>query len=332
MRRFAPEVRSLGSSLSVALLVGRVALISGAAHASSCRGSTEPSLESRPGSSPAPSSIERRFDTLSSRELATTGSDHERAAAIGAAFDELLASAHEPEALSQAGERDLDLLFRAAHTAASYTLDRRRIGVMTAARAELERRGAALPRHHLSEYEILVKARMFGEARAVALRHPLPDLEPLPELREAERLDPAQPTEWVVDPDGRSLTRRNVELRRRTLVIAVSHPRCGFSRAASAEIEVDPVLGILFAQHGRWLAPPSGRLDFDKLQQWNREHPAQPITLVHRKEEWPMLDSWATPTFYILEDGAVRSKVTGWPEDGRRTELIVALQQVKLVP
>ena len=45
-----------------------------------------------------------------------------------------------------------------------------------------------------------------------------------------------------------------------------------------------------------------------------------------------MIDYWGTPTFYFLQNGVVRAKVTGWPKEGRRAELLAALRQVGLIP
>jgi hypothetical protein len=44
-----------------------------------------------------------------------------------------------------------------------------------------------------------------------------------------------------------------------------------------------------------------------------------------------VIDSWGTPTFYVLKDGAVTAKVDGWPKAGRRRELLAALHKVGLV-
>jgi hypothetical protein len=54
--------------------------------------------------------------------------------------------------------------------------------------------------------------------------------------------------------------------------------------------------------------------------------------VVFKREAWPMIDSWETPTFYFLEHGVVRAKVQGWPKEGHRSELLAGLQKIGLAP
>lgn len=159
----------------------------------------------------------------------------------------------------------------------------------------------------------------------------MPELEVLPELHEAPDLIAGHPTEWAVDPNKHELLRRSVDLHQSTQVVIISHPLCHFSQAAMHDIQADPVLSKIFEANARWLIPQGNHLDFGVVQQWNREHPGQQAALAFRRDEWPMIDSWATPTFYFLKNGVVNAKVEGWPKEGRRSELLTALRQVGLL-
>jgi hypothetical protein len=279
-----------------------------------------------------PSSMERRFDALSRIDEATRDLPYQaRAGVMGTAYEQLFAFVRASQTLDEIDGPDLDLLFRAAYLAAFYTIDERHVRDMTTFLDELQGRELASEGHYMHMYEAFIKARMLAEARELARRHPLPELEALPELREAADLVAGRPTEWVVDPGKRELLRRSVDLQPAQVVI-VSHPRCHFSQAAMQEIQTDPVLGKIFHEHARWLAPQDTRVDFDVLQQANREHPEQETSLAFRRDEWPMIDSWGTPTFYFFKDGAVSAKLEGWPREGRRPELLAALRQVGLLP
>jgi hypothetical protein len=289
-------------------------------HAVACRARTE-SI-----------SVERHFDALNRMEKVTANlPDKARAAVIGAAYNELLSSVRAIKPLDSANDHELDLLYKAARLTAFYTLDGEHVRDMASFLDGLERRGLATKSHHVQMYEVLIKTRMLAEARELARRHPLPELEPLPALHEAADLVAGQPTEWAVDPDRHALLRRSVDLHRPAQVVIVSHPSCHFSQAAMQDIQADSVLGEVFREHARWLAPQGAHLYFDVVQRWNREHPEREITLTFQREEWPMIDSWGTPTFYFLKDGVVRAKVEGWPKGGRRPELLAALRQVGLV-
>ena len=277
-----------------------------------------------------PDGIARRFDALNAViKTAATLSAGARAAAVAAAYDELFAAL---PASGRAGHRtsdELALLFRAASLTASHTADERHVRAMTSVLDALDERGLAANAEYGRMYETFVTARMLSDAREFARRHPLVELEALPELDEAIGLAVGRPTEWTVDPDKRALLRRNADLESVQIVV-VSHPRCHFSQAAMREIQADPLLGEVFRAHARWLAPPAG-IDFDVIQKWNSMHPHQETTLAYRREEWPMIDTWDTPTFYFLKDGVVAAKVTGWPREGRRAEVIAAARQVGLL-
>ena len=155
--------------------------------------------------------------------------------------------------------------------------------------------------------------------------------EALPEFREAEDIQADGPTEWVVHPTKYELLRRNVALRDPIKVVVVSHPLCHPSSRAMRDIQADPVLRELFRAHAKWLAPQAGRLNVKILQKWNQEHPGQETTLTFRREEWPMIETWSTPTFYFRENGVLKPKVEGWPKEGRRAELLAAFRQVGLM-
>jgi hypothetical protein len=274
------------------------------------------------------SSIGARFDAFRSRETAAAHLPHEaRAAAVGSAYDEQFSATS--RVVDQLPDADLDLLFRAAQAAAFYTLDPRHVRDMQLAMDALETRGLASRRHYMRAQETFINARRIGEALELSRRHP-DDVEAVPVLREAAGIEPGQPTEWVVAPARPELLRRAVDLRGVQLLV-VSHPRCHFARAAMRDIEGDPALRQAFDAHARWLAPPDGTFSLDAIQRWNGEHPGQTIALAFRGEEWPMIDSWATPTFYFLDDGVVVAKVRGWPREGRREELLTALRRVGLM-
>jgi hypothetical protein len=285
-------------------------------------------LACRPGEPSSPSSMEQRFDALVRVEWKTHGlPERARHAATVAAYDEMAAPVR---TLDRISDHDLELLYRGAQRASFYTHDPRIIQGMASYLNSLQERGLASKDHYLQMYEAFIGARMLTEARALAKQHPMPELEVLPELHEAADVVPGRPTEWVVDPNKRELLRKSVDLQS-VQVVVVSHPLCHFSQRAMRDIQADPVLREIFLAKVKWMAPQSNHLDFDVIQQWNREHPGQETTLTFRRDEWPMIDSWATPTFYILKNGAVSAKVEGWPKEGRRSELLGALRQVGLL-
>ncbi len=280
---------------------------------------------------PRTGSLEDRFAALKrADELTMALSTHDKATAMRAIYDALFIIAPTTP-LRDLSPQDLAWLYRAAALTAFHTADERRVLAMQPVLAELEARGLASPHHDTKMYEAFVTARMLPQARAFASQHALLALEPIPETRDAVLVD-GQPTAWLIDPHRRALERRSVDLQRTAQVVVVSHPACHFWANAWQALEADPVLAKVFAAHAIQLAPQDARIDFDALQAWNRAHPAWPTLLTFRRDEWPMLDTWSTPTFYFFQAGALVAKVEGWPEGGRRAELVAALTAIGLLP
>jgi len=273
-----------------------------------------------------PSDIEKHLDVISRAEMTFGVPDRARLAGIQAAYAELVRAAGP---LDRINNHDLSLLFEGAYREAFYMHHAATIREATALLDAMQKRGIATDEHYRKMYETFIGARMFDEARALAKRHSVPDLEEAPDLREAVLL-PGQPTKMVVDPTARVLLRRSVDLHP-VQVVVVSHPRCHFSENAMRDIQADPVLRTAFLEHATWLAPQHDNLEFDAIQRWNREHPGMQHAIAYRNDEWPMIDSWGTPTFYVIKGGVVSAKVEGWDGEGSRDKLIAGLREVGLL-
>jgi len=300
-----------GSPVALAALVGT---------ALACRAPAEPSTTAH--------RLEtlRRVDDLS---LALT--TRSRAAIVAASYGTLFGR---PSALALAEleSADLESWFRAASLTGYDTAGETFVEHMSRIHGELEHRGAASDVIHKKMFEGYVQVRMLDEARALARQQPHLGVEVLPEVRDTGALVPGRPSLWVVDPDKRQLQRQSIDLHQPAQVVMVSLPDCHFSQNAMRALESDPVLGPVLATHALRLAPQAAQIDFDVLQQWNREHPTQAIALAVRSDEWPLVDSWNTPTFYFLKNGTLVAKVEGWPPGGRRAEVVAGLQQIGLLP
>lgn len=247
---------------------------------------------------------------------------------LGAAYDDAFAGL----VVDRITDDELAAWYRAAQIAAFYTHDPRRARAMGGLLGALEQRGRARERNYAEVYETYVGARLLDDARALALRHALPSAEVLPHVRELEPMLAGIPSEWVVDPSGRELVHRRVALDENSHFVIISHPDCHFSQRAVADLEQEPDLRAALAAHGTWLAPQANHLDVEAIGEWNRRHPGLEIGLAVRRDDWPMIDSWGTPTFYVLEHGAVVAKVEGWPAEGRRDELRAAMRRSGLLP
>ncbi len=283
-----------------------------------------------------PTAIGRKFDQLRAigdmREDPPSGlTDAARARAMHDGFERLFGAGS--FSLAAVSDTDLDLLFRAANIVIGTTNDPEYFDDVDRLLGELQARNLAQRDHFRVMHEALLLIRDFDRAEALARAHPSLELAPIPAIVDNVPARHAGPTEWAVSPDRYQLLHQAVDLDVPAMVVVVAHPSCGFSRRAMDDIESDPVLGPLFAEHANWLAPQDGRLYVEQLQQWNHEHPAIRMTVAVDRREWPAIDDWATPTFYFFKGGELMAKVSGWPLDGagHRDEVVAALGDIGLL-
>ncbi len=282
---------------------------------------------------PGAGAIERRFDQLSGI-LNTQGEmpDRRFSSIIEKQYVENFSGITNTHYSDRLNSDSLGLLFRAAHMAAFYSRKEKYVEDMSRVLDRLIAKGAASDVHFSQLFEAHVLTRSFDRAAEVYARHPTPAMEQLPLLVLGDIPPDTGPTELVVSKADREITRRIVTLPQGPHIIVVSHPLCHFSQNATAAIDKDVELAAVFRENAKWLAPVNGRLDVDLLQAWNKLHADAPITVAYRAEEWPLIDNWATPTFYFFRDGRLKSKVSGWPAEGRHQQLRDAARGVGLLP
>lgn len=229
--------------------------------------------------------------------------------------------------LRRVDDGDLRLLFRAATSAQFYALDDRYTDAMLRLFNELERRRLGAPADGRDVFEALVASRRLVAASEFAARHPAASFESIPQVHDAVTKE-AEPTVWRLDGENR-LERVGVDFAT-TRIIVVAHPSCHFTQHAVRDIEGDRDLATLFEQHALWVAPQRGRFDLDLFRDWNELHAGMPMTIAYKRSEWPGINGWETPTFYFLRQGRVVKVVTGWPDTGRRNELVEAMHAIGL--
>ena len=88
----------------------------------------------------------------------------------------------------------------------------------------------------------------------------------------------------------------------------------------------DARLSPFLRENATWLAPVNRRIGADVLRSWNAAHAATPVVLTDRREDWPFIRIWSTPTFHVLKDGKLVGTFEGWPGDGRRPQLVALLR------
>lgn len=253
----------------------------------------------------------------------------------GVDYTTLFSADQTSAAIHEAATDDLRLLFDAATEAAFYT---RLVGDaahftedMARDLAELDKRHSATTDEHTEMYKALALNGEFSAARAFYRKHKIADLPPLPTVRDEVPHDRSGgPTMLTLSAKRRALIRRFVDIGNGPMVIALVDPQCHFCEAFLRDMQTHPELLGKFENHSIWITPTDGIFQFDTLQQWNHNHPRQPLNIVYRFSEWSMIQDVAVPTFYFLRNGKLVAIVVGWPKEGNVPELRVALKKIGL--
>lgn len=237
---------------------------------------------------------------------------------------------HPLDAADQLTNAQLSTRFDAAYEACFYTADPAIARDLLAAAGELQSRELATAEQWVDTYECLLSARLTGEAAQVHAARNGEGMGSLPRFAPAPTINPGTPSIWRADAATRALHREPVDLSGTRLVI-VAHPNCGFSRRAVQAMSSYPELQRL-AETALWIAPAAGPFAWDRILAWNSAHPEASLSFAWREQDWPMIDDWATPSFYFLRHGKVEERIQGWPEEGRSTELLAAAARLGLTP
>lgn len=278
--------------------------------------------------------IQRNFQIFEIAQHKRRGtSDSAFGNALGLQYVQLFSAYQHSPVLEKQSANDTELLFRAAHATEFYSHQFQLVEDMRADLKQLERSGAATRADYADMYRSLIDVRDFDSARAYFATHPSNGLAPLPVIGSIPVHTTDKLTHLVVDSAQHSLRHEAFHPSLAPHILVIGHPLCHFTRQAVEDIETNPATKHLFAAHARWLAPQDGRIpeDFQVFISWNTLHPDEAMSFAYRESDWPLLDTWATPTFYFIKDGKVAAKLAGWPDEGNIPALTDAARKIGLM-
>lgn len=247
--------------------------------------------------------------------------------AISRIFDRHFGGLDSDATIAELSRSDVETLFQAT-TERCFTIpDARCQRLQSSLMKRLSEVGGPATDQVVAHHRLLVATRQFEKATALSLEYPEAPVERIPDFVDVTPPGYSGASELSVSRDGRLLTRSPIAASPSDLILVVAHPLCHFSRNASTGIFDDAALRGVFERHAKWITPVDQQIDAETIAAWNRAMPGQAVTIPFRREDWPMVDSWATPTFYFIRGGAVVAKIEGWPEAGRHRELTAAARQ-----
>lgn len=281
---------------------------------------------------PAPSTeVESRLDQL--QQFADEDDERRRdAEAAGATpgsqaverrYRELFHDYMGAAALRRQALGDLLPLFDAAVLAADESPDSPAFAELLLVHAELAARGIDT-RRTLDDGVLyaMLAARRFEQAQGFAATRPHLARHAVP--RVVDTLGPGFQgrSEFRYDAASKTLTRVAAPPPAGTELLMVAGSGCHFSRDALDAIAGDAALKARLREAGLTLVvPPRAPIPLSYIADWNAAHPDLPLRIPAYAREWQALEVLGTPEFYLLQDGKVIAKRSGWPAEGNRAGL-----------
>jgi hypothetical protein len=173
----------------------------------------------------------------------------------------------------------------------------------------------------------MLAARRFEQARTFTAARPHLADKAIPAV--VDKLGPDFQGRSVYDYDaaGNTLTRRPVPHAVGTELLMVVGAGCHFSQDALQAIAADAALQERLRQAKLMLiTPPHAAIEFGFIADWNAAHPTLPIRVPASPQEWPGVDALSVPEFYVLKDGKVIGKRSGWPAEGNKAAVVALVE------
>jgi hypothetical protein len=285
---------------------------------------------------PAPSAeIERRleqleqFDRDDSRRRENAGLAGSTLAdqAVLQRYRELFGERMGAAALRRQPTGDLLPLFDAAALADFKSPDSPAFADLLLVHAELAARGIDTRRTlDDSMLRAMLAARRFEQARAFAAARQQLAHRTVPHVVDALGPGFKGRSEFRYDAASATLTRVAAPPPKGTELLMIVGAGCHFSANALDAIAGDTALKARLREAGLTLVvPPHSPIPFEYITDWNAAHPDLPIRIPAYAQEWQAIAVLGTPEFYLLKDGKVIGKRSGWPAEGNRTALLELL-------
>lgn len=280
----------------------------------------------------SPPDLDSGYSKLIAIERSTSLSEVDRLKAIVESYGEIFRKHLVGTNLRRIHDHELDLVLRSTYLVSFYTFNPTYLEDALLVMRELERRGTATDNHRKIYHRMLIGYRKFDEARNYSTAHPHLEAEAVPLIGELAGNAPGDPVVYRVDKEEHKLHPVHIRIRSNDTLLVITHPLCHFSRNAMAAIESDLALLNSISNLVVWMTPASMSLNYGEIQRWNQEHPQVEVVISRSHDDWPMVESWATPQFLLLRDGRVIDSFSGWPEGGSRDKLIQLLRRGGIFP
>jgi hypothetical protein len=273
------------------------------------------------------STLPADFERVVQAELTHAGSTSAvRGKTIADAYEQLHSGAH-ASGLDALSDSDLDLLLRAARKLQIYRPQERIERDMAAVVDVLVRRGALSTAHLETWFDAAMATRNFATATSILLAHPRIGRRPPPKVMDAAIHVEGVPVYALAD-DGRSLLRSHIPAQSGRWLVVVSSPGCGFSTRAANDLHASRIFRERLAERDvstAWLQPVEKTFDIAGARRWRDRHPDFPLYWASAQHDWPQLETWDTPGFYLFQEGHLIGAASGWHDTRDGIQAVLSL-------
>lgn len=234
-------------------------------------------------------------------------------------YQQLFGNRLNPATLSNEPSGNLVALFDAASLAANDNPASSAVDDMLRLHDELTARGVDT-RRTLDDAMLyaLLAARRFANARAFAAMRP--DLADVTIPQVVDSLGPAFAgrSAFAYDAKHNTLTRVAMPSRSGTELVMVVGAGCHHSANALQALQADPELQRRLQQvHFVLVTAPNAPIDTHLISEWNAANPSMPIHAPYSAAQWESIDVTGIPSFYLLRNGKLVDRRTGWSDTGK---------------
>jgi hypothetical protein len=257
------------------------------------------------------------------RANATAPTTEIGAPAVLRRYNELFGARLKPATMAFQPLGDLLPLFDAATLAANDNPASPALDDMLRLHVEFTARG--IDTRRTLDYSVLyamLAARRFEQAAAFAGIRPHIADAPIPQL-----VDPLGPSfkgrsAFAFDTARNALTRLSLPPQSGMELVVVVGAGCHNSTNALQAIHDDAALQARLQKiHLVMITAPNAPIETQLITDWNAANPTIPIRVPYSGQEWQGIEVAGIPSFYLLSNGKVVDRRTGWPAEGK-AELI----------
>ena len=171
-------------------------------------------------------------------------------------------------------------------------------------------------------YNMAASTGDIARAERLAATYPnLPDILPLD--LDLSGLGEGERRVFAVDVEG-TMTPEVLDFAGFTGVVGLGSPYCAPCKRSNAWFTANP--DALAGHDAVWLEALA-RAGDPKVANYNRENPDFALRYPGPRAQWPEVNSWAAPGFFVFRDGVVAGKLTGWADDAQGEKLAALLDR-----